>query len=315
MLSKSPIIKFVLFGIFAFGIGVIILNSISYGRRQNDLDLIEKHNQLDKSVHDHAESIATKFDSKSKTKSSKLPLKKIDISKVSIRKYKIPLNNETHANILVREAGKGNKQILLLHGQNCSSKIWEKIGTFQYLSNLGYQVFAIDIPYSENNSLPVNGNKAAVKWLKKVIETLHLSNLSIISPLMSGRLTLPYMFHLNKQQELIRSFVYIDPIGTEQFNISNYEEIEIPTLIIHDKQNTKFQSAFITLKNIPTHEILFIKNIFNDSYYENRDEFHYRLRQFLDKIYRPNYKMPHKYLARKKFFDHMKKKANYKQNQ
>ncbi|CAF4140649.1 unnamed protein product, partial [Rotaria sp. Silwood1] len=50
---------------------------------------------------------------------------------------------------------------------------------------------------------------------------------SIISPSISGRLTLPYMFNLDKQQELIRGFVYISPIGTEQYNISKYEEIEV----------------------------------------------------------------------------------------
>ncbi|CAF0951503.1 unnamed protein product [Rotaria sp. Silwood1] len=303
MLGKSPVIKIVLFGIFAFGIGVIVLNAISYGRRQNDLNLNEKHNRLGMSSHDTDETIASKTGSKS----TRLPMKKIDIFKIPIRTYKIPLNNETHKNILVHESGTGDRHVLLLHSKKYSSEIWKKIGTLQYLSSWGYRAFAINIPLSENKTLLFNENKAIVQWFKKLIKTLQLSNLVIISPSISGRLTLPYMFNLDKQQELIRGFVYISPIGTEQYNISKYEEIEIPTLIVYGKQDTKFLSAFEILKKIPTSEVLLIKNGSHDCYYEYPDKFHHGLRRFLDKIYRINYQKIRKFSKKENFSSYIKK--------
>ncbi|CAF1181075.1 unnamed protein product [Rotaria sordida] len=309
MLGQSPIIKFVLFGIFAFGVGVVVLNSISYGRRQKDFDLTEKNHPVITSFHNPAESIASKTDLKSKNnKPTNSTIKQTDISKISIRTYKISMNNEMHENILVRESGEGNYHILLLHGGKYSSTIWKKIHTLQYLSNWGYHAFAIDIPRNKNKTFSVIEDKTiAIQWLTKLIKTLHLSNLVIISPSISGRLTLPYMFQLNKQQDLIRGFVYIAPMGTKQYHASDYKKIQIPTLIVHGEKDIKFTSAFESLKQIPTSEVLLIKNTSHDSYYENPIEFHKGLQQFLDKIYRLNNNTIRQVLKKKDLLTNLKK--------
>ncbi len=158
------------------------------------------------------------------------------------------------------------------------------LGTLHYLSNWGYRSFAIDIPTDHAN------DQEAVQWLRKLIDTLQLTNLVIISPSMSGRMTLPYVIRSKKQRKSIRGFVPIAPVGTNRFQANEYKQIEIPTLIVHGENDTKFQSAFEKLQQIPTRKILLIKNASHASYVEKPMDFHNELRQFLYDIYRPIYK-------------------------
>lgn len=157
------------------------------------------------------------------------------------------------------------------------------LGTLSYLSNWGYRAFAVDIPNTEQN------DQEAVQWLRKLIQSLQLTNLVIISPSMSGRMTLPYIIQLKKQQKLIQGFVPIAPIETNKFQTNDYKQIKIPTLIVHGENDTKFQSAFEKLQQIPNSKILLIKNASHASYVEKPMEFHNGLRQFLYNIYRPIY--------------------------
>jgi hypothetical protein len=63
--------------------------------------------------------------------------------------------------------------------------------------------------------------------------------------------------------------------------------VKIPTLIVHGENDTKFYASIETLKQIPTSEILMIKNASHACYIQQPIEFHNGLRQFLYTVYRP----------------------------
>lgn len=65
--------------------------------------------------------------------------------------------------------------------------------------------------------------------------------------------------------------------------------IKIRTLIVHGENDKKFQSAIETLKEIPSSEVLTIKNASHACYVDQPIEFHNGLRQFLYSVYRPIY--------------------------
>jgi hypothetical protein len=65
--------------------------------------------------------------------------------------------------------------------------------------------------------------------------------------------------------------------------------IKIPTLIVHGENDTKFHSAILSLKQIPSSEVLTIKNASHACYIEQPIDFHNGLRQFLYSVYRPIY--------------------------
>jgi hypothetical protein len=60
-------------------------------------------------------------------------------------------------------------------------------------------------------------------------------------------------------------------------------------LIVHGENDTKFHSAIETLKQIPSSEVLTIKNASHACYVEQPIDFHNGLRQFLYSVYRPIY--------------------------
>jgi hypothetical protein len=89
MISRSNIFKFALAGILIFGVGVVVLNIISYKRRQNDFDVTKK----DKPIHRSDISIVNKPDFKSSKKPPQLTKdNKID---TPIQIYKAVMANET----------------------------------------------------------------------------------------------------------------------------------------------------------------------------------------------------------------------------
>ncbi len=65
--------------------------------------------------------------------------------------------------------------------------------------------------------------------------------------------------------------------------------IKIPTLIVHGENDKKFHSAIEILKQIPSSEVLTIKNASHACYVEQPIAFHNGLRQFLYSVYRPIY--------------------------
>ncbi|CAF3458413.1 unnamed protein product [Rotaria socialis] len=291
MIVRSTFFKLITAGIVICGVVVIILNLISYHQSGHDYSLLDDNNAYVMSNRDGDALIRIKADVQSNSKPAILYANngKTDVPEVRIRAYMISMNHEQEQHVLVREAGEGNFNILLLHGQSFSSKIWEKIGTLQYLASWGYRAFAIDLPGYGNSSLPVIQEAAAAQWLIRLIRTLRLSNFVIISPSMSGRFVLPYVIQSNTKHQSIIGFVPIAPAGTKKFDAKDYQQVQIPTLIVHGENDTDFQYAINTLKLIPSNEVLTIKNASHACYVQQPPQFHNGLRQFLYTIYRPIY--------------------------
>ncbi|CAF1330088.1 unnamed protein product [Adineta steineri] len=303
MRNRSIIVRFALCGSLLFGCGIIILNFISHTQQLNDDFLIKKETKSIESIpnantfikhKNNPKSIITNtdYDYKSLSQPEKLNmnLSETDIPNVQIKVYNISITNNKNKNILVREAGQSNYHILLLHGEAFTSKIWWEIGALQFLSTWGYRAVTIDIPKKGNHSLPVTNDKQAVQWLKKLIQALELSNLVIVSASASGDLTLPYIFQLEKEQQLVRGFVPIAPISTERRALDYFRQINIPTLVVHAEDDSPFQPAYEILIEIPNSEVLFMIDAGHDSYVDQPLFFLNGLRQFLYKVYRPIYK-------------------------
>lgn len=68
-----------------------------------------------------------------------------------------------------------------------------------------------------------------------------------------------------------------------------FSSIQIPTLIVHGIDDTKFELAIDALRHIPSSEVLTITNASHACYAQQPLQFHNGLRRFLYKVYRPLY--------------------------
>lgn len=94
MIGQSGVIKLILCGLLLFGIGIIVLNFMSSKRHQHSHRTLARKPD----AYDLSQMISTKFsDIKADYKSHDKPIankNKIDLSKISIEKYKISLDSQ-----------------------------------------------------------------------------------------------------------------------------------------------------------------------------------------------------------------------------
>ncbi len=93
MTGRSGMIKFIVTTVLLFGIGVIVLNIISYNRRQTDQLVQERLRTYNQQKGIPIVSSGIPADFKLNTKPEKLTVMK-DISKIPIQKYKISLSDD-----------------------------------------------------------------------------------------------------------------------------------------------------------------------------------------------------------------------------
>ncbi|CAN7981783.1 unnamed protein product, partial [Ixodes pacificus] len=98
--------------------------------------------------------------------------------------------------------------VLLLHGQAFKSETWQTLGTLGVLSRLGYRAVAIDMPGFGNS--PPGKIEDPVEFVAGLLSALQLHNPVIVSPSLSGRLSLPFLTSRSKQ---LAGFVPVAPVG------------------------------------------------------------------------------------------------------
>lgn len=291
MLLRLTFSRLILSGVLICACIILFLNLLSYRQRDDEADMIDDSHGYVMTNDNGDILIRIKADVKYNHEPIDLTVhdKDYEISKVQVRTYAVATTHEQDQQVLVREAGEGSYQVLFLHGQLFTSKVWEKMGTLQYLASWGYRAIAVDLPGYGNSSLPVVEEKSTAQWLTRLIRTLRLTNFVLVSPSMSGRFSIPFVIQSNSKQSLIRGFVPISPVATKNYNTADYKNVNIPTLIVHGEDDTKFQLAIDALRHIPSSEVLTITNASHACYVQQPLQFHNGLRRFLYKVYRPLY--------------------------
>lgn len=103
--------------------------------------------------------------------------------------------------------------IILLHGASFRAATWQQAGTLARLAEAGYRALAIDLPgFGESPGAEVDEET----WLAELVEQLDVERPVVVSPSMSGRLSLPL---LTGHPDRLSGFVAVAPVG-----LSEYEE-------------------------------------------------------------------------------------------
>ncbi|KAM9326973.1 protein ABHD14A [Gastrophryne carolinensis] len=174
--------------------------------------------------------------------------------------------------------------VLLLHGQSFTSKTWEDLGTLQILSEHGYRVLAIDLPgYGQSlQAQPVSSEKGRTDYLMHIMESLGTRQPVLISPSMSGLFSLPLLL---QNPDRLRGFVPVAPVGTKNFKPQQYQQVQVPTLVVYGTLDTNLGSQSLeSLQLLPNHILSPLKGAGHACYMDRPEEFHTALLMFLNKL-------------------------------
>ncbi|XP_026580931.1 protein ABHD14A-like [Pseudonaja textilis] len=198
-----------------------------------------------------------------------------------------------HSSVFFREAVLVQKDVassterlavIFLHGQSFTSKTWETLGTLALLAENGYRAVAIDLPGygSSPRSASVGTAKGRISFLEQVFKDLGLQKPILISSSMSGRYSIPFLFSSGEQ---LKGFVSIAPVGTKDFTAQQYQQLEIPTLIIYGQRDTDLGvQSLQNLQQIPRSRVVMLLGAGHACYLDKPQEFHKALLSFLSEL-------------------------------
>ena len=183
------------------------------------------------------------------------------------------------------EANYHQGDVLLLHGAAYSSAAWVSINTIKILSKQGFRTVAVDLPgYGNSPALPDEVTKE--RFIECVMAKFELDHPFLVAPSMSGQYAIPYVL---KHYEKLAGFVPIAPVGAEEVAPERYQEVSLPTLILHgslDKKGEEVSNKVLSL--IPQSTTFSLSSAGHACYLDNPREFHLQLVKFMIKNRRRN---------------------------
>ncbi|XP_077488584.1 putative protein-lysine deacylase ABHD14B isoform X1 [Amblyomma americanum] len=191
--------------------------------------------------------------------------------------------------------------VLMLHGAAFKSETWFNLGTLGMLGLMGYRVVAIDMPGFGNSPDGKIPDKAA--FVQHLVAALHLQRPVIVSPSLSGQLSLPFLI---KHWQQMAGYVPVAPVGwnvLEQVQcdtgdapvdksavhpplqvhlpkqIPNLSCIKVPTLVVFGEHDRGTSSAMLHL--LPNSVAVEVPHGRHPAYLDNPNLWHQALYNFL----------------------------------
>ncbi|KAM4722260.1 protein ABHD14A [Rhinophrynus dorsalis] len=184
----------------------------------------------------------------------------------------------------MEDTGPERFPVLLLHGRSFTSKTWEDLGTLNILAEHGYRAVAIDLPgYGESlKAQPMSSEKGRTDYLLHVMDALGTRQPVLVSPSMSGLFSLPLLLH---HPERLKGFIPIAPVGTKSFKPQQYQQIQVPSLIVYGTLDTNLGSQSLeSLRLLPNLTLSPLEGAGHACYMDRPEEFHTALLMFLSKL-------------------------------
>lgn len=121
--------------------------------------------------------------------------------------------------------------VLLLHGAAFDSGTWEKLGTLAVLADAGFRAVAVDLPgfgQSKAARLPPD------HLLERLLPAIPLERPVIVSPSMSGRVSLPFVV---AHPEQLAGYVPVAPVGARDY-AARLSGSPVPALVVWGERDS-----------------------------------------------------------------------------
>ena len=172
----------------------------------------------------------------------------------------------------------GQPAVMLLHGASFSADTWSETGTLVTLAGEGFHVVAVDLPgYGKSPDAEVQEES----WLAETIDRLNLDRPVVVSPSMSGRLTLPL---LAIAPERLAAWVAIAPVSIPKY-IGALGDCITPVLAVWGEHDDVVppELADRLVERVPSARKVVIPGAGHAPYLDDTTAFHDALLAFLHK--------------------------------
>lgn len=171
------------------------------------------------------------------------------------------------------------RPVVLLHGASFSSKTWKEIGTLDVLAESGYLAYAVDLPgYGESEQVDISADS----WLRSLLDALNVEKPVVVSPSMSGRVTLPLV---TSDPIRLSGFVAVAPVGIPQHK-KRLDKITVPVLAVWGENDTTvpLEQADLLVESVQQGRKVIIPNGSHAPYMSDPEAFHKALLEFLNEL-------------------------------
>ena len=197
--------------------------------------------------------------------------------KVEVRSQSVEVRGGK-VHFLVAGPAKG-QAVVLLHGATLTSETWEETGTIQTLASAGYRVIAVDLPglgRSDENRGP------RATWLRSFLDSAGIKKPVIVSPSMSGGLSLPFLI---EEPEGAAGFVAVAPVAIPLYR-EKLSRINCPVLALWGENDgvVPLKNADVLVNSAQHGRKVFIPGASHIPYRSHPEEFHKELLGFLAEI-------------------------------
>lgn len=177
-----------------------------------------------------------------------------------------------------------SNDMLMLHGAAFTSLTWEKIDTLSHVRDNGYRVVAVDLPgYGESpaaNILPLD----MPLFMRAVFTSFNLKKAVLVSPSMSGKYAIPYIFSDERTNfpYHMGAWIPVAPVGIRDHSEDQYQTLKFKTWIVYgDKDASGRAQSLQFLAKIPDNEIFGMIGGEHPCYMTNPDMWNEKLIKFL----------------------------------
>lgn len=183
------------------------------------------------------------------------------------------------------EAGK-KPDILLLHGAAFTSLTWESIQTLQILKENGFRAVAVDLPsYGESPKAVQIPPLESALFLRSLHETFNMKSFVLVSPSMSGRFAIPYIFSPQRTNDYkLKGWVPVAPVGIRDHTENEYGTLDkLPSWVVYGEKDSAGRSQSLQyLSKIPNSKILGMKDAEHPCYMTDPDAWNNGLIEYLN---------------------------------
>lgn len=177
--------------------------------------------------------------------------------------------------------------ILLLHGAAFTSLTWQTINTLDVLKQNGFRAVAVDLPgFGESPGLSIPPLESAL-FVKSIYEAFGIKKFILVSPSMSGRFAIPYIFSKQRTNDWkMKGWVPVAPVSIRDHGEDEYADLKyLKAWVVYGEKDSSGRAQSLQfLSKIPDSTVFGMENAEHPAYMSDPELWNKKLIEFVNEF-------------------------------